>query len=414
MKTDSRFAAPAADGASFEMIEHLGAGAFAQTVRARVLDEDLVDTYGREEVVLKIPLTRQKARVLKREMELNAALHLQLKDLHSPYITRYLGFDLFDGQIVMVMEYVPGNLRRKLGPLGRQKPLSVVEAAALAAGILRGVMVIHEHHIFHRDLKPENILLDGIQPKIADFGVSRLLSSNELASSSTGTINYMSPECLGHEGATFSSDIWSVGVTLYEMVTGKLPFGDVATPIRTMVELICESDPPAAHALAPGVPRGLSDIIARALQKRPDDRFASAADMLNAMESFRRQPDEQLTRELAVIRQAMNDVNFASEVERQLRDLSRTHPTSPAVYQCLGELYNRRERYAEAIAAFRQGLQYDATNAILHWDLALAYQRTGQRDAAIESLTTAMARGLDKSLSRYAETLLMSLRRGGG
>jgi serine/threonine-protein kinase len=109
----------------------------------------------------------------------------------------------------MAMEYVHhGSLRKKLGPLGSQKRLDISEAVEITEGILSGVAVIHQEHIIHRDIKPENILMDERTPKVADFGISRMLESNELASTTTGTLYYMSPEILGDAGADFRSAIY--------------------------------------------------------------------------------------------------------------------------------------------------------------------------------------------------------------
>jgi serine/threonine protein kinase len=204
---------------SFELLELLGRGGFAHTYRARVLDSELIEEYGTDEIALKIPLAG-KQRALRKDFEINATLHVRLKPLRSANLVRYLGVEIFRGQLVMAMEYVRhGSLRRKLGPLDSQKRVEIPEAVEITEGVLSGLAVIHQEHIFHRDIKPENILMDDKIPKVADMGIARMLESNELASSTTGTLYYMSPEILGEAGADFRSDLWSVGVTLYEMVT---------------------------------------------------------------------------------------------------------------------------------------------------------------------------------------------------
>jgi len=399
----------------FELIEHLGTGGFAHTYKARVLDEDLREDFGAEEVALKIPLNRKKERVLRRELEMNASLHLRLKDLQSLNLVRYLGFAVFRGQIVMAMEYVgQGSLRRVLGEIGRQKRLPIEEAVRIAEGVLSGLTVIHREHVFHRDIKPENLLMDGRTPKIADLGISRMLESNELASTTTGTIYYMSPEILSEEGASFTSDIWSLGVTLYEMLTGKLPFGGPGTPIGTMTDLIRRAHEVAACEVCSDVPTALSDIIACALHKRPAERYASAEEMGEALRRFREKSENRLEKEMAAIRASMGGAEQASDMEAKLRGLVAKYPRDPRVYQYLGEFYNRCERHAEAIAAFKKGIEFNASNALLHWDLALAYQRVGQRADAACSLEKAMSLGLDASLQRHAATLLKVLRGGGG
>lgn len=399
----------------FELLERLGAGGFAITYKARVLDEYLREEFGTDEVALKIPLDKKKERVLKREFELNASLHLRLKGLKSLNIVRYLGFAFFDRRFVMAMEYVgQGSLRRVLGEVGQQKRLPIAEAVAIAEGVLNGLTVIHSEHIFHRDIKPENILMEGRTPKIADLGIARILDSDELASTTTGTIYYMSPEILSEEGASFTSDIWSLAVTLYEMVTGKLPFGGPGKALGTMADLIRRIDPTPACELCPDVPRALSEIIMKSLRKRPSERHATAGEMCEALRKFRQKVESHVDEELAAIRGAMTGIDNEGEVEKKLRSLALKYPKEPRVYQHLGEFYNRCGRFADAIDAFKEGLKITPDHALLHWDLALAYQKVGKRAEAAQGLERAMALGLDASFQRHAASLLKVLRGGQG
>lgn len=398
----------------FELLEHRGTGGFAHTYKARVLDEELIAEFGTNEVALKIPLNRRKELVLKKELIMNGALHLHLKGLKSSNLVRYLGFDVFRGQNVMAMEYVEGSLRRVLGEIGHQKRLPIDRAVRIAEGVLSGLGVLHQAHVFHRDIKPENILLEGETPKIADLGIARMLDSNELASTTTGTIYYMSPEILGEEGAQFTSDLWSLGVTLYEMVTGKLPFGGSGTPIGTMTDLIRGAELVPASEVWPEIPQALSEIIKRTLSKRPADRFSSSEAMLQSLKRFRQISDDQIEREMAAICEQTSSAELTSDRESKLKDLVARYTRDCRAYQYLGEFYNRCQQYTEAIEIFKKGIEFDGNNAILHWDLALAYQQIGQRSGAVRSLEKAMSLGLDPSLQHHANTLLNTLKKRGG
>lgn len=404
-----------ATGEPFHLVRLLGSGGFAHTYLAQVLDPALVREFGREEVALKIPLDRKKQLALKREIEINAPFHLRLKRIGSQNLVSYLGFDVFRGQIVMVMEYVPGgSLRQRIGEIPRRAsapsaPVPVDEAVELATGILSGLHVIHQARILHRDIKPENVLLDGRTPKIADFGISRVLSSNELASTTTGTVPYMSPELLDGKGASYPTDIWSVGVTFYEMLVGQLPFGWRDTAPGALLDLIREADPKPPSMLA-DIPDELERVVLRALEKDPKRRYANAGEMLEALAQFEQASDDPAEQEIARVRAMLESGEPLDAVETELRAFVERFPDSPRGYQLLGEFHNRRQAYSEAIKAFQAGIDREPTDAMLHWSLALAYQKRGKREEAINALERAIDAGLEESLKRHAMRLLRVLK----
>ena len=402
----------AVDEEPFERLGELGTGGFATTWKARVLDEELIEEWGTDVVALKIP-HKDKERVLHKELEMNALLHMRLKDLQAANLVRYLGFCVYQGRIVMAMQYVSGgSLRDHIGPIGRQKPLPLEEAVDIAEAVLCGLEAIHREHIFHRDIKPENILLDGRIPKIADLGISRMLDSKELASTTTGTLFYMSPEILSQEGASFTADLWSLAVTLYEMVTGRLPLGGLGIPLGAMVNIILNAEitPPREHR--PEIPEELESIILRALRREPADRFGSADEMMQHLRAWREGESDSVDAELEAARALLSSMEPAPDAEDKLKDLLDRFPDEPKAFQYLGEYYNRCQRYGDAIVIFEQGLSRVPDSALLHWDLALAYQKKGQKEEARRNIEQAMSLGLDASLQRHAAMMLKILQAG--
>lgn len=403
-----------ADPKQFKLKKHLGTGGFAHTFLAQVLDVKLIEKYGTDRVVLKIPNGPNKQMALNDEIELNAALHMRLKSINSPNLCRYLGFNVFRRDLVMVMEYCSGgSLRKILGMPGFQKRLPVEYAIQIAQGVLGGLIIIHNERIFHRDIKPENILMDEEKtPKVSDLGISKMLGSVDQASSTVGTLHYMSPEMLGSEGASFPADIWSMGVTLYEMVTGRWPFGDPETPMGVMADLIRRETQEKPCEVCSDVPSWLSDLIDIALKKNAADRFHSAAEMLEALSRAEQRPDL-FEKEAAEVKELMQAGETGARMDEALRRLAEKFPENAQVYHYFGQYYNRCQLRREAADAFQKGLKLDRNNALLHWDLALACQGMGRTLEAVEHIERALELKLDPKLQEYAKTMLKALRASG-
>jgi len=161
------------------------------------------------------------------------------------------------------------------------------EALRLSEDILRGLAYAHGKGIIHRDLKPANILVtsDG-QAKLADFGIARPIDSNLTAAGSMlGTPNYMSPEQVKCTAVTTKSDIFAIGIVMYEMVTGTKPFAgaDVSSILRNVVE----KDPKLASDVNPSVPESVAKLVARMFAKAPEARIESAAAALAELQKIR-------------------------------------------------------------------------------------------------------------------------------
>jgi len=187
----------------------------------------------------------------------------------------------------LATEYVDGeSLRQRLK---RSKPLPLNEALRISEDILRGLAYAHTKGIVHRDIKPANILLTSEgQAKIADFGIARPVDSSLTAAGSMlGTPNYMSPEQVRCGDVTTRSDLFSVGVVLYEMMTGQKPFS--APELTGILRNVVELTPPLATEVNAEVPEALALFMARLFAKKPEERIDSAATALAELQKLKQQ-----------------------------------------------------------------------------------------------------------------------------
>lgn len=185
----------------------------------------------------------------------------------------------------IVMEYVNGPNLKDL--IRRQGPFTVDGAAFVLRQVAEALDAAHRHGLVHRDIKPQNILVDeNGQVKVVDFGIAKGLGDASLTEAGTGmgTVHYVSPEQARGEAATPSSDIYSTGVVLYEMLTKELPF-DADTPVGVAMQHV-SAQPPSPSGFNPSIPPEVEAIVMRALAKHPDDRYPTAMSLATALEHW--------------------------------------------------------------------------------------------------------------------------------
>jgi serine/threonine-protein kinase len=191
-----------------------------------------------------------------------------------------------DGTSYIAMEYVPGGtLKEQIGRRGR---FGDREAAAVGAQIADALGAAHERDVIHRDIKPQNVLVrasGGL--KVTDFGIARAASAATSSASGAilGTAGYLSPEQALGEPVGPASDLYSLGVVLYEMLTGELPFA-ADTPIAVCLKHVNEPPRPP-KTLNPDIPEGMNALVLMLLSKHPADRYGSAMELLNDLERVR-------------------------------------------------------------------------------------------------------------------------------
>ena len=243
--------------------------------------------------ILHPKLTNRKDLASRFRREARAMSHLQ----HPNTVRVYLYGELEDGSLYIVMEYLEGrNLNQSVRKEG---PFSVERAIPVLIQVCGALQEAHSQGIIHRDLKPENIFLStngGLKdyPKVLDFGLAKV-TERELRPGSVmltqegmvfGTPEFMSPEQAQGKVLDARSDIYSLATILYEVLTGKLPY-DAKTPME-YIQLHVTKPPMSLDDRIPGkkFPAGLAEVVAKALQKKPEDRYSSASEFADALKPF--------------------------------------------------------------------------------------------------------------------------------
>ena len=264
----------------YEILEHIGVGGMADVYKAydvlksgyvaiKVLKEKFL---GNEEFIYRF----------RNESKANASLS-------HPNIVRIFDVGFGNKLQYIVMEYVEGVTLKEY--IEKAKVLNWKDVVHFTFQILRGLQHAHDKGIVHRDIKPQNIMLleDGTV-KIMDFGIARFPKDEKInGKKAVGSVHYISPEQAIGGITDFKSDIYSVGIIMYEMLTGMLPF-DGKTP-----EIVAQKQIKDAVIspleINPNLPQGLVDIILRAIKKKPQDRYQSAEEMLHDIDEFKQNPD---------------------------------------------------------------------------------------------------------------------------
>jgi len=260
----------------YEILELLGEGGMARVYRAR-------DLHLGREVAVKVLLDSvagdpDLCERFRREARAAATLS-------HPNIVGVFDFLESPEGIFLIMELVRGeDLRTRLN---RSGPLPVPEALRIAGGILTALQEAHRHGLIHRDISARNVLLDESGTvRVSDFGIARAVGDRTLTRTGEmlGSVQYIAPEQARGDQAGAPADLYAVGVLLYEMLTGRLPFV-AENPVQLALKHVNE-EPAPPSGLRPGLPEDLEDLVLQALSKDPEDRFPSAGDMLAALQTI--------------------------------------------------------------------------------------------------------------------------------
>lgn len=265
--------APGAQIDHYEIIRLLGHGGMNRVYLAR-------DMLNQQEVVLKFPNDDLIGDVAvferyRREAEIGTRVK-------HPYVQHLLNMDEKRSQDYLVMEFIEGRTLRAIIEDYAPDPLPVAEAKRITLQIADALKYCHDHGVFHRDIKPENIMLqENGDIKIIDFGIALLEGARRVTwrglSSTVGTPDYMSPEQLKGERGTASSDIYAVGIILYEMLCGKTPF-DGENVFAVMNQHVSQ-DPPSILDFNPQLPPELATVVMKAIRRDPHKRYQHIEDL---------------------------------------------------------------------------------------------------------------------------------------
>jgi serine/threonine-protein kinase len=260
----------------YQILNELGSGGMGRVYRVRNLISDRIEAM---KVLLPDLVGQQElATRFLREIKLMASLnHPNIAQLRTAFTA--------NNQLVMIMEYVEGST---LADRLEHGPIPVPEALNYIGAVLDALSYAHHQHVIHRDIKPANIMVtpEGAV-KLMDFGIARAGDGHSLTMTGTtlGSLGYMSPEQVQGEATDARSDLYSVGVSLYEMVTGQRPFR-ADSDFSLMTAHVRELPKPPVE-LHPGLPLALNEIILMSIAKDPAQRFQSAEAFANALSSVR-------------------------------------------------------------------------------------------------------------------------------
>ncbi|MBE3588968.1 MAG: Stk1 family PASTA domain-containing Ser/Thr kinase [Thermoanaerobacteraceae bacterium] len=318
-------------GNRYEILEQLGGGGMAIVYKGR-------DTFLNRLVTIKMlrpefSSDQDFTRRFRREAQAVASLS-------HPHIVSIYDVGQEEGVQYLVMEYVDGEDLKTL--IRREGALDVARAVQIALQVLEALEHAHENNIVHRDIKPHNILLTRSgRAKLTDFGIAREATAATVTQTDTivGSVHYLSPEQARGEVAGPKSDIYSLGVVLYEMLTGTVPFaGD--SPISVAIKHIQEEPEPPSRR-NPAIPPALEQVVLRALAKNPGQRFASAREMAVHLEDIFRGDGEEATRFIPVDEMATRVIKPAGQSWKRGRGEvtpSRRRKLRPAGWAALAVL----------------------------------------------------------------------------
>lgn len=259
----------------YQIIEMIGGGGMANVYLAK----DLILNRQVAIKMLRMEFANDEEFIARFDREAQSATSLS-----HPNIVNIYDVGDEDHLLYMVMEYVDGMTLKEY--IHRFSPLPIQDVVDIMKQITSAIHHAHEHNIIHRDIKPQNILIDqNGQVKVTDFGIAIALSSTALTQTNSilGSVHYLSPEQARGGLATKKSDIYSLGIVFFELLTGRLPFSG-HSPVSIALKHL-QNNTPSVRSYQPDIPQSIENIVLRATAKDPFHRFQSVTDMYHSLET---------------------------------------------------------------------------------------------------------------------------------
>ncbi len=299
-------------GDRYEIIDKVGSGGMADVYKAK---DQRLNRYVAIKV-LKPEYSSDRSFVNKFRGEAQSAAGLS----HPNIVNVYDVGD--DGSLhYIVMELVEGITLKRF--IERKGKLDIKEAVGIGIQIAQGMEAAHDNHIIHRDIKPQNIIIsrDG-KVKVTDFGIAKATNSNTITSNAMGSVHYLSPEQARGGYSDEKSDIYSLGVTLYEMLSGKVPFAGDNTVSVALLHIQGEAMP--LRDLDPQIPVSIDKIVQKCMQKRPERRYHSASELIADLKRAITNPDGDFVQIPAYVAPDSPTINISSEDLNRIKNSTYT------------------------------------------------------------------------------------------
>ncbi len=299
----------------YEIIDKVGSGGMADVYKAKC---HRLNRYVAIKI-LRSEYSNDKSFVAKFRAEAQSAAGLSHPNIVNVYD---VGED--NGLYYIVMELVEGITLKKF--IERKGRLEVKEAVGIAIQIAQGMEAAHDAHIIHRDIKPQNIIIsrDG-KVKVTDFGIAKAATSNTLTSNAMGSVHYLSPEQARGGYSDERSDIYSLGVTLYEMLCGKVPFAGDNTVSVALLHIQGEAVP--VREINPEVPPSVDKIVQKCMQKKPERRYLSASELIADLKRSIANPNGDFVKLASNVVPDSPTINLS---EDDVRDINKARGKQPA------------------------------------------------------------------------------------